>query len=168
MLKPGGVLLVRDYGRHGPYTSGLEQSYFANKPPIVDMAQLRFKKNRYMQPGLYIRGDKTRVYFFERGTARLPATNTPHGASYCCLSPQTSSCTSSAPHYTPPRQRPMRHPSPPSHSTRLPLPLHPPSTSTPKHSLQQQYPRHHPPHPQPLTRASGSSCFTSASTGACS
>ena len=32
-----------------------------------DMAQLRFKANRYMQPGLYIRGDRTRVYFFERG-----------------------------------------------------------------------------------------------------
>lgn len=31
------------------------------------MAQLRFKANRYMQPGLYIRGDRTRVYFFERG-----------------------------------------------------------------------------------------------------
>ncbi|KAK4701982.1 hypothetical protein P7C70_g4242, partial [Phenoliferia sp. Uapishka_3] len=45
MLKPGGVLLA-----------SLD----------ADMAQLRFKKERYMQPNLYIRGDKTRVYFFER------------------------------------------------------------------------------------------------------
>lgn len=33
----------------------------------IDMTQLRFKKNRLMQPGLYVRGDHTRVYFFERG-----------------------------------------------------------------------------------------------------
>ena len=64
VLKPGGVLLFRDYG-------------------LYDHAQLRFGRGHKITDNFYVRQDGTRAYYFSEGKAAMM--NTLQVCSYMML-----------------------------------------------------------------------------------
>lgn len=61
LLKKGGILYVRDYGRHGMNLINYSTVYIQ----LLDLTQLRFKKEKYIDENFYCRGDGTFTHFFD-------------------------------------------------------------------------------------------------------
>jgi hypothetical protein len=82
LLKPGGMLLLRDYGQ-------------------FDLAQFRFQDFQKMSENFYVRGDGTMAYFFERQQLQVRIDAPPM---HILLPPTSPPLTTNAPshHLLPP------------------------------------------------------------------
>lgn len=74
-LKPGGMLLFRDYGRYDM----AQLRFKKGKPPTVLQHQQTRKSSlscstvgQCLSDNFYVRGDGTRVYFFTEGVSLFP------------------------------------------------------------------------------------------------